>query len=210
MNEFDYDVYLKKRIARGYHNKKNGSKSKRCSLTSDGMTQKQWKERNGAIMSYDLSAPMSWNEFKAMPLDLQREYIGSLRSKYNTTATDLAGFFECVPSTITKYCKSALGITFEPGKRMTREQKEAFREFTGSMEDVPEFCTDENCIARDVFEPISEPMAAPESRASDFNMREISMSFMGNFDADMIRNSLALTIGKGRPVQIEIKCTIIN
>lgn len=92
MNEFDYDVYLKKRIARGYRNKKNGSKSKRCSLTSDGITQKQWRERNGEIMSYNLSEPMSWETFKTMPIDLQTEYIKGLRDKYGTTATDLAKF----------------------------------------------------------------------------------------------------------------------
>lgn len=210
MNDFDYDVYLKKRIARGYRSKKNGSKSRRCSLTSDGMTQKQWKERNGAIMSYNLSSPMSWDQFKAMPDDLQREYITSLRDKYNTTATDLARFFGCVPSTITKYCKSTLGITFDPGKRMTREQKNSFREFMGE----PEIETGNTLVSYDKESstelPAHELMHEYIKQAEDFNMKEISMSFSGNFDADAIRNSLVLTIGKGRPVQIDIKCTIIN
>lgn len=210
MNDFDYDVYLKKRIARGYRSKKNGSKSKRCSLTSDGMTQKQWKERNGAIMSYNLSSPMSWDQFKAMPDDLQREYITSLRDKYNTTATDLARFFGCVPSTITKYCKSTLGITFDPGKRMTREQKNSFREFTGEAEIGAENVLDSYEGESDIELPVHELISEHINQAGDFNMKEISMSFSGNFDADAIRNSLVLTIGKGRPVQIDIKCTIIN
>jgi len=210
MNDFDYDVYLKKRIARGYRNKKNGSKSKRCSLTSDGMTQKQWKERNGTIMSYNLSSPMSWDQFKAMPDDLQREYITSLRDKYNTTATDLARFFGCVPSTITKYCKSTLGITFDPGKRMTKEQKNSFREFTGESETEAENALNSYEDESVAELPAHELMPKCISQASDFNMKEISMSFSGNFDADAIRNSLALTIGKGRPVQIDIKCIIIN
>ena len=210
MNDFDYDVYLKKRVARGYRNKKNGSKSKRCSLTSDGMTQKQWKEKNGVIMSYNLSSPMSWDQFKAMPDDLQREYITSLRDKYSTTATDLARFFGCVPSTITKYCKSTLGITFDPGKRMTKEQKNSFREFAGESEIEAENVLNSYEDESNTELPVRELMPAHISQASDFNMKEISMSFSGNFDADAIRNSLALTIGKGRPVQIDIKCTIIN
>lgn len=216
MNDFDYDVYLKKRIARGYRSKKNGSKSKRCSLTSDGMTQKQWKERNGTIMSYNLSSPMSWDRFKAMPDDLQREYITSLRDKYSTTATDLARFFGCVPSTITKYCKSILGITFNPGKRMTKEQRNAFREFTGDDEEggkqdaLAEERICDSLSSQASLTPNKPETETLEDHINDFHMKEISMSFSGNFDVNAIRNSLAVTIGNGRPVHIEIKCTILN
>lgn len=210
MTDFDYDVYLKKRIARGYRNKKNGSKSKRCSLGSDNMTQKQWKERNGEVMSYNLSSPMSWDEFKMMPQDLRAAYITRLKEKYSVTATDLARFFGCVPSTITKYCKSELGITFNPGKRMTKEQKVAFREFTGEVEteEVPQDTEEESQVSFDTKS--SEPVFVPESEGNGFNMREITMSFCGGFDPDALRNSLALTIGKGRAVRIDINCTIIG
>lgn len=216
MNDFDYDVYLKKRIAHGYRHKKNGRKSKRCSLLSDSMTQKQWKEMNGEIMSYNLNSPMPWQQFKAMPPDLQCEYITSLRDKYSTTATDLAKFFGCAPSTITKYCKSALGISFDPGKRMTKEQRNAFREFTGDDEENGKqdaltggkFC--DSLSSQASLTPNKPETETLEDHINDFHMKEISMSFSGNFDVNAIRNSLAVTIGNGRPVHIEIKCTILN
>ena len=56
----------------------------------------------------------------------------------------------------------------------------------------------------------SEPVFVTENESKGFNMREISMSFCGGFDPDALRNSLALTIGKGRPVRIDINCTIIG
>lgn len=210
MTDFDYDVYLKKRLARGYRNKKNGSKSKRCSLGSDNMTQKQWKERNGEVMSYSLNSPMSWDQFKMMPQDLKSAYITKLKDKYSVTATDLARFFGCVPSTITKYCKTELGITFNPGKRMTKEQKAAFREFTGEaeVEEVPQDTEEENQVSLGT-ESI-DPVFAQENESNGFNMREITMSFCGGFDPDALRNSLVLTIGKGRPVKIDVSCAIIG
>lgn len=135
MTDFDYDVYQKKRLARGYRNKKNGSKSKRCSLPSDRMTKKQWKERNSKVVSYNLNKPMSWVSFKEMPFDLQTEYINNLREKYGTTAADLGRFFDCDTSTITKYCKRNLGFAFGVGQRMSKKQKEMFAEFCKFDED---------------------------------------------------------------------------
>lgn len=210
MTDFDYDVYLKKRIAWGYRNKKNGSKSKRCSLASDGITQKQWRERNGEIMSYNLSEPMSWETFKTMPIDLQTEYIEGLRDKYGTTATDLAKFFDCVPSTVTKYCKRVLDVEFKPGQRMTKAQREAFADFCGTENDEPDedYIEGEDFACRELIEPPIEFVRQPRETGNAFNMKEIHMSFSGCFNADSLRNSLIATIGNGTPVKIDIRCSI--
>ena len=212
MTDFDYDVYLKKRTARGYRNKKNGSKSKRCSLASDGMTQKQWKERNGEVMSYNLSEPMSWETFKTMPIDLQTEYVKGLRDKYGTTATDLAKFFDCVPSTVTKYCKRVLDVEFRPGQRMTKAQREAFVDFCGVEDDnkSDEGCMDDEGFACCEIEPPTpiEFVRQPREVNNPFNMKEIHMSFSGCFNADSLRNSLIATIGNGTPVKIDIRCSV--
>lgn len=221
MNDFEYDSYIKKRIARGAINRKSGSKSRKCSLPSDRMTQKQWKERNGKIMSYNLSQPMLWEEFKSMPKDLQIEYLTTLRDTYGVTATDLSKLFGCVPSTVTKYCKAVLNTTFDPGKRMTREQRKAFCEFTGEItaenddtgaiveEETPapdrELLTSQGCSS-----DAPTKLTSLLDTQSSFNMKEISMSFSGGFNADALRNSLLLSIGTGTPVHIDIKCTIIS
>lgn len=211
MNEFDYDVYLKKRTARGYRNKKNGSRSKRCSLTSDGMTQRQWKERNGEIMSYNLGEPMTWDVFKTMPTDLQSEYVKGLRDRYGTTATDLAKFFDCVPSTITKYCRRVLDVEFKPGQRMTKAQREAFADFCepeSNEESCVENIEDDDFVYEEPMEPPIEFRRQPREIGNAFNMKEIHMSFSGCFNADALRNSLIATIGNGTPVKIDIRCSI--
>ena len=46
MNDFDFDVMTKKRIARGAAARKCGSKSRRCTLPSDYLTDAQKKARN--------------------------------------------------------------------------------------------------------------------------------------------------------------------
>lgn len=83
MNSFDYEVMQKKRIAAGARHRKCGSKSKFCALPSDNMTTSEWKRRNGKVKTYSMNLPMTWGEFKSMPLDLQQSYIDSLQSRFN-------------------------------------------------------------------------------------------------------------------------------
>lgn len=90
MNDFDYDVMQKKRIARGAYHRKGGSKSRRCPMSTDYMTEKQIQERNGPVKHYDLKHPMTWTEFKFMPLDLQQEYLQSLVDRFSAFAKRVA------------------------------------------------------------------------------------------------------------------------
>ena len=93
MHDFDYDVMQKKRIARNAKYQKNGSKSKKCTLPSDYLTAKERKALNGEVKTYCLSKPMKWDEFKAMPLNIQEEYILKLYEKYHVNMTDLGYLF---------------------------------------------------------------------------------------------------------------------
>lgn len=236
MNDFEYDAYIKKRIARGYQNKKNGSKSKKCFLPSDRMTQKEWKEKNGDIMSYQLNKPMEWREFKSMPVDLQKTYIESLRDRYGTTATDLSKFLHVTPATVTKYCKDNLGVAFSAGKRMTKHQRELLSEFLGEENEPAENAEScdgfqetrvadevrddrsceqqhdalvQNCSTNTYVAPKCDTTIDFLTTPGRFDMKEISMCFTGGFDPDALRNSLLLSIGKGTPVRISIDCTLL-
>lgn len=73
MNDFDFDAMEKKRIARSafaHVSHKRGG----CTLPSDMMTAKERKELNGEVKSYNVTRPMLWAEYKALPDDLKREY----------------------------------------------------------------------------------------------------------------------------------------
>jgi hypothetical protein len=106
MNDFDYDVMQKKRIARGAYHRKGGSKSRRCPMSTDYMTEKQIQERNGPVKHYDLKHPMTWTEFKFMPLDLQQEYLQSLVDRFSAFAKQIAEeLFDVAPVTLSAHVR---------------------------------------------------------------------------------------------------------
>lgn len=100
MNDFDFDVMTKKRIARGASARKCGSKSRRCTLPSDYLTDAQKKARNGKMSTYNLSKPMTYEQFKLMPRDLQREYLLKLRNDMHASARVIAQMFGCSDETV--------------------------------------------------------------------------------------------------------------
>ena len=100
MNDFDFDVMTKKRIARGAAARKCGSKSRRCTLPSDYLTDAQKKARNGKMSTYNLSKPMTYEQFKLMPRDLQREYLLKLRNDMHASTRVIAQMFGCSDETV--------------------------------------------------------------------------------------------------------------
>lgn len=103
MNDFDYDCMQKKRIAMGafaHINRKRGG----CSLPSDTLTEKQRKEKNGEVKSYNITRPMPWHEFKAMPEDLKREFFRNMQS-FGGTAKWLAEEMGASAKTIIAYAE---------------------------------------------------------------------------------------------------------
>lgn len=114
MNDFDYDCMQKKRIAMGafaHINRKRGG----CSLPSDTLTEKQRKEKNGEVKSYNITRPMPWHEFKAMPDDLKREFFRNMQS-FGGTAKWLEEEMGTSAQTIIAYAER-VGVPFRHGGR---------------------------------------------------------------------------------------------
>ena len=114
MNDFDYDCMQKKRIAMGafaHINRKRGG----CSLPSDTLTEKQRKEKNGEVKSYNITRPMPWHEFKAMPDDLKREFFRNMQS-FGGTAKWLEEEMGTSAQTIIAYAER-VGAPFRRGGR---------------------------------------------------------------------------------------------
>lgn len=157
MHDFDFDAMQKKRIARGAAHMKRGSKSKRCALPSDHMTHAEWKRRNGPVSTYNLNAPMNYNEFKDMPEDIQEQYLRRLRSVYRATDAMIAGMFFVDPTTV-YLSRRRLGLN-DKMPRMYGEEQEArdakWNAFiTGSNENEEELVTTEKCVSE--HESVSE------------------------------------------------------
>lgn len=77
---FNQTSFERKRTGRGASARKNGVKSKKCTLPSDHLTAAEKRKLSGECKMYDLSKPMKWDMFKLMPGDLQTEYIRKLAS----------------------------------------------------------------------------------------------------------------------------------
>ena len=122
MNDFDYDVLQKKRIAAGSRHMRRGSRSKRCFLPSDNLTPAQLKRRNGPVSTYKLDAPMRWDDFKAMPVDLQKRYLTNLVETYGATNEMLGDMFYVHPTHVGAV-KKALGVISNNPRHLSKEKK---------------------------------------------------------------------------------------
>ena len=110
MTDFDYDVMQKKRLARNqFHNAKY--KHGGCHLPHEDLTPAQMKRRNGPMMTYSMNQPMSWNDFKSMPHDLQQQYLDGLRARFGVGPSDIAKYlFLRTPACLHSYTV-AKGLT---------------------------------------------------------------------------------------------------
>lgn len=138
MNDFDYDVLQKKRIASGAKHIKRGSRSKKCTLPSDYLTAKERKGLNGVVETYNLSVPMKWKDFRELPNDLQQEYMDGLLRRYDLRQWMVADMFGISDVTFSLYCKNN-GIQWadKSRKKATPEALKAFEGFLGRPLTMP-------------------------------------------------------------------------
>lgn len=120
MNEFDYEVYQRKRIARGAAAKKNGSKSKKCTMPSDYLTAAQKKKLNGDVKTMNIKKAITKEEFERYPDDIKKLYILTVREMFgasNGEIADMLGYERTKISRLT----IRLGIENPPrGRRKSR------------------------------------------------------------------------------------------
>jgi hypothetical protein len=204
MDDFTFDVVQKKRIAQGARYRKRGSKSKRCSLSTDYMTQKQWKERNGEIMSYQFSKPMVWKEFKSMPIHIQSEYLHSLIERFRVNATSLSEMLGVGTQTIKKHIEeNGFGISFRVGNSMKASEREAWNEFLyGSAQPT------EQVDSPKMPAELEDLPMFPAKPSAPMSLDEFSLFFSGKIDAAAITNSILHIAGAEAVGSIEIKCSL--
>lgn len=66
------EVKERKQLVYGSRHRVNGSKSKKCSLPSDSLTPSQRKKLDGVVVTVAMNKSMTYEDFKRLPLDLQR------------------------------------------------------------------------------------------------------------------------------------------
>ena len=148
------DIKEKKQACYGYRYKKNGSKSKKCSLPSDHLSKKEIEKMNGVCKVYNINKPMTYKEFCAMPIDIQIMYLENLRDKYGASLLDIANMMGCKYTTLTEH------------KRIALDEKPAFISYNSSRLDIESwnrFINGEK--AEDAVEP--EPDEEVEGNSND-------------------------------------------
>lgn len=207
MSDFEFDCMKKKQLAGQAKYRKRGSKSKKCSLPSDGMTNKQWKERCGPVITYNPNKPMVWEDFKKLPDHIQTEYITNLQRKFGVTAVDLGKMFGVQPLTVRKHADANnLGVEFPRGHAMSAAKKAEWDKFVCPEQDEPAFLDDEDCEEWPVEEPAGD-MPAP-AHPEAMKMKNFSLRFSGNIDVNMIANSLKWILGESSNGELEIICNL--
>ena len=121
MNDFDYDALQKKRVAASARRRKSGSRSRRVSLPSDHLTQKELKAMCGEVQSYDMASPIQWSAFLTWPRDIQQEYISKLQADYGATGEMLAECFATSRATVIRGLEES-GIRLVPQPRRTSKE----------------------------------------------------------------------------------------
>ena len=200
MNDFDYENMQKKRIARGALHKKGGSKSKKCPMSTDNLTRKEWEKLNSNPVVYKLGEPMTWKQFKGMPKDLQEEYLQKLIDKFDASMSMLAQMFCVHAASIARYIRTKhlnVRYTRRRGCMVSEEKKIAWKQFIGEdVEPSDKMCTRVNSeVTR---KPMNEPKIKTTidiSVTGEINIEKV-VSMMQSLLGDTSRGTLLISFEK--------------
>lgn len=196
MNDFEFDCLQKKRLAQQAKYRKRGSKSKKCPMSTDHMTKKQWIERCGKIVTIKMDSPVSWASFKELSKQTQEEYLKNLMGKYHINASSLAEMFHITPITVRRHIATqGLAVSFPVGHSMNAEDRRAWELFL-SENTVEQSQTDVSVENEEMCD--EEPMS----------MCSFSLRFSGKIDVSMISNSLIRILGDHSVGEIEVTCNL--
>lgn len=129
-------------------------KSGAVKLPSDYLTKKELKAMSGECIKYaSLKEPMSWEEFKALPDDLKKEYIKSIRERFGAPDKYIADMLGVSGQCFGLYVRDlGLGLGKDAGANRKWEKEQFYAWRSGA---------DENAEVAPVA--VSETPEAPET-----------------------------------------------
>lgn len=172
------DSIEKKKIAHSSHNRKTHcGKGGRVKFPSDYLSKKELKAMNGDVKSYNLNRPMTWEEFRSMPQDLQIMYIKKLRNEFGVPDSVLGKAMGVCRSSFSKAMRDLnLSLGKNAGAKSRQwigsEKSSKFSEYWNKFENKKEG-TLEKVIVED--EAVEEDNDNEESK--DIEETDISKEF---------------------------------
>ena len=171
------------------------------------------------MSTYKLDAPMRWDDFKAMPVDLQKKYLTNLVETYGATNEMLGDMFYVHPTHVGAV-KKALGVISNNPRHLSKEKKtirdqmwaafcngvigggDAVKETPKDpkkVETLPVRCPDE-------LEEVALTQAKPERKYLELG--RISAEFTGPFNLESLSSWLKMLPVEGTDevrIRVEIE-----
>lgn len=214
MNDFDYDVMQKKRIAASARRRVCGSKSRYVGLPSDHLTPAQIKKRSGPCMSYQLNMPMDWATFKSMPKDLQQSYLDGLSSRFGVTAATIGKeLFGLSHTGMSNHIRKN-GLQLPGGSKLSNAEREIWENWLSPVADV---CRDDEggCSMKELAPFTTEPgqldvdraVTLSSSQEEPLEVSELAATFTGKFDPERFMKWVAMLPMPDAQVRIRVEVT---
>lgn len=187
MNDFEYDVLQRKRMTYGAKHMKRGSKSRRCSLPSDNLTAAQLKARNGEVKTYDLDSPMTWAEFKQMPLDIQQTYITGIQNRFQVGLSAISRDLFHLSDTALRTYMTRANLAFNTGFRGRHTGWHWDRWLNPSGSGLTDADLEQMAEVIAEYEPEEpEEQETPEStnKKDPYTLDHLIVDFTGDFDPE--------------------------
>lgn len=177
------DVKEKAITARSSH-KYGSSRRRRCGLSSDHLSRKEWENMNGPIQSIKLDEALTWSQFRALSKNLQQEYIKHILAEFKIGPGALGRMFGCSEAYCGDYIKKQLGITFQG--RASRQETMRFL---------------------DAYLPDRGPAPADKKNTE---LARVTMTFSGGFSPEAIAARLRGLFPEGAAVAITVDISAIT
>lgn len=197
-------------VKRSASKKKNGSKSKRCSLPSDNMTRKEIAKMNSPVQSWKMTEFYSWEEFKQMPKDIQAEYLNFIIDKYGVGLETISTVvFGKTRSTLMKHIvdNGIKGMITKSGKKggSGKQNAAAFKAIVWAARHEPTLTPEAENLADD--EPEEQYLTT-----DDMSVR-CSMSFSTEYIAKEVDLGEIVEVEKmfkGRKIRVSISIEAVD
>ena len=167
------DSIEKKKIAHSSHNRKTHcGKGGRVKFPSDYLSKKELKAMNGDVKSYNLNKPMTWEEFRSMPQDLQIMYIKKLRNEFGVPDSVLGKAMGVCRSSFSKAMKD-LKLSLGKSAGATGRQWFGSEKSSKFSEYWNKFNKKEDTVEEDSVEEKNEAveeMDISEEKSNDYTM----------------------------------------
>lgn len=183
--------------------KRSGRGTRKVMLPSDYLTAKEKKGLSGDVMTYNLSKPMRWAEFKFMPHDLQKQYLEKLRDEHCASQIGVTKMLGISEQSFINYCKPRGLSVFRGGTRKSAEaiaKWEAFLRGDEQTEPDPE--------VQHQAAPPGFPFERPKPLNTMKCTTDFTMRFSGEFDLWSFVEMVAKHISDGENVYINLHVTV--